>query len=207
MNDTQRYQLLSLLKHDLNNVLTGVKTGLEIMAMDDYFEDPDNAQDIKDVITASIRMANMLDDLSLVFGDCPEAILKKQEVLISDLLAKLEKQCQLEAIDINIAPHDVKSLQADLATLTRSIYYAIILVFEHQNEPVRITFSTHESNGECHIMMTQETFNALKNALKDPKQDRLRNHARLSKLALDRLQGKWTLGDSADHGGIIKIKV
>ena len=206
MNDAQRHKLLSILKHDFNNVLTGVKTGLEIMGMDDYFDDPEHGADLKDVISASMRLAQQLDDLSLVFGDIPEALLPKQDVAVADVVEKLKKQCQLSNLSFELQDHGVTTLKADLSALTRSLFYAVSIVSEQKPNTIMLACQANPQGWEWTLPLSVEIFTQLQTALKNPEHEHLRTHARLSKLAISRLGGQWHL-EALANGGQLRLSV
>ena len=140
----EKAQILSVLKHDMNNVLTGVKTGLEIMAMDEFFEDEDNAEDLNDVKKASIRMVNMLEDLALVFGDEPELRPDSRSVSVEELQKRIVDQLAMESISVECHnfPDGGSELSTHPESLVRALFYGSLLLNELEKGPINLELET-----------------------------------------------------------------
>lgn len=128
----EKASLLSVLKHDMNNALTGVKTGLEIMAMDEFFEDEDNAEDLNDIKKASVRMANMLEDLSLLYGDEPSLRPPTAEVTFSGLRQRVSDQLEMEGLSVTweAFPSDETHVETHPESLLRALFYGSLFLNE-----------------------------------------------------------------------------
>lgn len=190
----EKAKILSILKHDMNNVLTGVKTGLEIMAMDDFFEDEDNAEDLNDVKKASIRMANMLEDLSLLFGDDPELRAAQRGIPYSDLKTKIVDQLDLEGIELNLKeePAGGVEIQTNPETLVRAIFYGALLLNEIERSGVSLEVSSDGSLWSFFPSPSQGE--SLSSLLEESQlEERPSFLLKVTELAAARLGGAWSL--------------
>ncbi len=137
LTDETRAKMLSMLKHDINNVLTGVKTGLDIMAMDEFFEDPDNAEDLDDILKASKRLTNMMEDLSLIYADKALPGTSYPSKTLKELQDQFQQQCEqnrLTPIPKNTDPEGEISLAAPV--LTRGLIYLTQAIADiHKSQP------------------------------------------------------------------------
>jgi len=124
ITEQARAAMLSMLKHDLNNVLTGVKTGLEIMAMDDYFEDPEHSEDMQDVLKASKRLSHMIEDLSLIYADLSMKKSTPPAINVKTIQQNYQNQCEQNRL-YPILSHDIVDHQIALDSnpLIRGLIY------------------------------------------------------------------------------------
>jgi signal transduction histidine kinase len=162
----------STLKHDFNNALTSIKTGLEIMAMDDHFEEPENAEDLNDVILASKRLSSMMEDLSFVFGDLPLPKSQIQKMKPSDFIEKLKEQLEHHSIDIEVDIPEEKDLSLHPSLSPRMLTYALVAIneFDRGTHPISLRFSKSGAHGwilHCSADIARELKEALVMKLND----------------------------------------
>lgn len=189
LSDETRAKMLSMLKHDINNVLTGVKTGLEIMAMDEFFEDEDNAEDLEDILNASKRLTSMMEDLSLIFADQNHTKGGYPAQTIAELQAHYLTQCEQNRLTpAEKSPPAEGNITLATPMLGRGLLYltqglqdafkkAPSFEFKMHNQSLHIDFRIEEASAEdiknllhlnddsrpAHIMlMTRQALSGLK---------------------------------------------
>jgi len=198
MADTslEKAKLLSVLKHDMNNVLTGVKTGLEIMAMDEFFEDEDNAGDLNDVKKASVRMANMLEDLSLLFGDEPSLAPPAKGVGLLDLKTRIANQLELENIPLlsQIEPSETTQITVHPESLVRAIFYGALLLNEIEKGGVTLRVKASGSSSSWTFALSPTLRQKLESFLRaEGGEGRPSFLLKMGRLASLRIGGGWSL--------------
>jgi signal transduction histidine kinase len=192
----EKARLLSILKHDMNNVMTGVKTGLEIMSMDDFFDDEDNAEDMNDVKKASVRMANMLEDLSLVYGDDAEARPPSYDTSLAALREKIQDQLGMERIDLECRGESLAEgeLKTHSETFIRGLFYGGLLLNELEKGPVCLELS---ASGKCWSYVLSESRRQKLLELKEKgEEERPAFLLKIAELAAMRLGGHWKLAEA-----------
>lgn len=132
MDHEEIKELSSVLKHELNGMLTGVKSGLEVMGMDEHFEDPDNAEELNDIVQSAERIKYLIEDISVIYDTKNESV-EKNEILNPELLGEIFKEIQ------DLEKFTFQSLQFDSSfekpcnqwVISRIFYWASVLL--HQN--------------------------------------------------------------------------
>jgi signal transduction histidine kinase len=140
-----------MLKHDLNNTLTGVKTGLEIMAMDDAFDGTELGDELKDVVSSARRMALMIEDLGFVFADQANQQVTCEETPLREILEHLEVFTEGQGISYDVDVSDVETLAAQAAPLARSIYYGLAVFKAFSQESAQL--SVRRKGGRCNVIL------------------------------------------------------
>lgn len=96
-----RSELVSIFKHDINNILTGVITGLELMGMDETISNSSAIEDLSMIQESSFKLKSLIEDLGFVFSSQKiSEYQNKREIELRSFL--LECYDELKAIHPNI---------------------------------------------------------------------------------------------------------
>jgi K+-sensing histidine kinase KdpD len=200
-----RSKILGTLKHDFNNVLTSVKTGLEILAMDDHFEDPENAEDLNDIIKAAQRMALMMDDLLFVFGDLKLCTGKAQDVHPNDIIESTTQQCEHVGMELDVDCGGVEKLSTPPTLVTRALCYALLAKGEFDRTVTKVSLRAGKQGGFGWIIHLQGTITtSFQNGLNNnDSQDRHAIMLQLARQAVLHCQGSISVKGNESQGYLI----
>lgn len=198
LSDSDRANMLSMLKHDINNVLTGVKTGLDIMAMDDFFDDPDNAEDLNDVLKASKRLAAMMEDLSLIYADLKLPGSTYPEKTIAEIQAAFQAECEQNRL-FPVPQGDAPQGNVEIATpiLIRGLVYLTQALCDHTQQQIEYSFNLTEDKLEiCYHCPGFDEAN-LKALIQTNDDSRMTHILKMARQAVKGLKGGVSVRD--DH--------
>lgn len=200
-----RAQWLATLKHDLNNVFTSVKTGLEILGMDDHFEDPENAEDLADVIQASKRMATMLEDMPLVFADLQIQRGEKENTRPQDIVSELSNSLKANGLELEADLGAIEHISTDATMLHKALYYGCLAIGEYQRDKLIISCRLAKNGGFGWILQcSPDTLKACQEGLAGQRnQERSATLIQLSKQAVLHLGGLMNLKAAGSSAYII----
>ena len=205
MSLRNRSKLLGTLKHDFNNVLTSVKTGLEILAMDDHFEDPEQAEDLNDIIKAAQRMALMMDDLQLIFGDLNPCSGQVQAVHPKSIIESTLQQCEHVGMELDVDLGGVDNLNTHANLVTRALCYALLAKGEFDRSTTKVSLRAGKQGGFGWIIHIEgESTKVFQNSLKDDaSQDRHAIMLQLARQATLHVGGSLSVKGNASQGYLI----
>jgi signal transduction histidine kinase len=196
LSDLDRAKMLSMLKHDINNVLTGVKTGLDIMAMDDFFDDPDNAEDLNDVQKASKRLASMMEDLSLIFADLGLSGNTYPEKTIAEIQSAFQTECEQNRL-FPIPKHDAPEGAVTIATpvLVRGLVYLTQALSDHTQHQMEYTITLQDNKLDiCYHCPGFDEAN-LKGLIQTNDESRMSHILKMARQAVKGLKGRVSVRD------------
>ena len=155
MNDSIDINTLtSALKHELNGLLTGVKTGLEVMGMDDYFEDPDVKEEFDDIMRSANKLHEHIQDINLIYTSVETITLNSKPLSNDGFKISLEKIQTFENFEFSaIDLQNTTEFNIDNQYLYRLLYYMIALMGMSKVELNNLSIST-QSNADNEIHLT-----------------------------------------------------
>jgi len=128
----QRQIVFSALKHELLNLLTGVSTGVEILAMHPAFKDEDLRRQVQGIMSAGKGLRMLIQDLSeLAATDGSDRRVDFEPVDVSGLLDDVRGY--VKSIRRSVIFQTIESAQACCGrrSLGRAIYYLVRLLHSH----------------------------------------------------------------------------
>lgn len=131
-------KVLSTLKHDMNNVLTGVTTALDIMAMDDCFEDPSLGEELNDIQNAAQRLKGLIEDLGVSY--LPSTPLQTQSVNSKEIEKSIIQELSWEHIQIELTDTESLEINCDPLLIKRGLHYISKIIRELKDDDTKVYF-------------------------------------------------------------------
>ncbi len=159
MNDEQQEQMSSLvstLKHDLNNALSGVQTALEIMGMDEVFCDSELGEELSGVILASKKVRWLIEDLTLISTPKVESCESGQRCSIDEVLELLGAFSESQALEWTTEKSPVLHLAGPAQSNARSLYYGLLARSVHQRQRGNFVFRQKGEGVEVELSFESE---------------------------------------------------
>jgi hypothetical protein len=151
--------LTSALKHELNGLLTGVKTGLEVMGMDDYFEDPDIKEEFDDIMKSANKIQAHIQDINLIYSSIESINLNNKELLANDFIDQINTLKTTESIEFaGVDIDDAFHATCDPHYLSRLIFYISTILTASKVELSEVNLSMSQSNESNELKLSHSSF-------------------------------------------------
>ena len=147
--------MLSVLKHDMSSLLTGVTTGVSVLSMHPAFESSDLRRDADTILEAGEKLRQLFGDLSEVLvtdsGDEKRALRSEK---FTDIAADLREY--LKNFVREIVFNTPKSLEfiCNRRSLGRCLYYMVRFVDRHVPPEVPITVEADRDESGAVFMVS-----------------------------------------------------
>ncbi|RJR21290.1 MAG: response regulator [Nitrospiraceae bacterium] len=121
--------MLSVLKHDMSNLLTGIITGMHVLLMDDYFKNDQVREETNTITQACDKLLTLFGDLSEVIVDNDRNINKPLPcVKVTEIRASLHNSLRDIMRKVIIEFPDTLELACDPVATARAIHYMVRFV-------------------------------------------------------------------------------
>ncbi len=128
----QQKIMLSVLKHDMSNLLTGVITGLEVLALNKVFADPVLHDQLTTILTAGSSLRHLFEDLNEVLVlPTHKKMTTIRPVPLAMILSDLQATLTNTSRPLTIAGQTELIIPCIRRSLGRCLFY-LVLFFERQ---------------------------------------------------------------------------
>lgn len=121
----QRQVLLALVKHDVSNLLTGVITGLEVLAMHPVFRDPELGDQAATILRASSKLRDLFFDLTDILTGGEDESAPAAPAEADAILGALDVYTGLVERRMMREPAPGLTAAGDPRLLRRSLFYLV----------------------------------------------------------------------------------
>ncbi|MCP4713514.1 MAG: response regulator [Deltaproteobacteria bacterium] len=128
----QRKVMLSVLKHDMAGLATGVISGIEVLALHPDFEKQELAQQAQSINDAAENLRILFDDLNEVLvTEASDGKKQRQEFSATVFRQDLEEYLKIIQRNVVIADSADMVVSGDRHSLGRSLYYMVRFLDQH----------------------------------------------------------------------------
>ncbi len=144
----QQKIMLSVLKHDMASLLTGVCSGLDVLALDEVFKRADLRTQMDAIQQASDSLRRLFDDLSevLVVGNSQER-LPMGVVELWRIFADLREYLGNIQREVRCVGRDELTVYCKKRGIGRCLFYLVRLIDGHLPKEVAITIAAEADQG------------------------------------------------------------
>jgi len=144
----QQKIMLSVLKHDMASLLTGVCSGLEVLALDKVFQREDLRTQMETIQQASDSLRQLFDDLSevLVVGNS-QARLPMGQVELWTIFADLREYLGNIQREVRYVGQDKLAVYCKRRGLGRCLFYLVRLLDGHLPKGLAVTIAVEADQG------------------------------------------------------------
>lgn len=174
--------MISALKHDLNNALSGVQTALEVMGMDDAFCDSELREELNGVILASKKVRWLIEDLTMVSSPRIMDGESKQHCSVDQVFELLETFSNAQALEWTIDKGSVLSIPGSAEANARSFYYGLLARSLFQRQAGHFVFGVGEAGLEVTLSTVRQRAQASDRDVDMNKDERFLRYMDLSRL-------------------------